>query len=165
MRLQWLTPRAEVRAVEGAGDAAFAIAPIARGETVAAFGGHPVTRAELDTIPAERRARSIQIDADLYLVGGEVRDPGDMINHSCNPSCGMRGDIVVVARRDISPGEELTYDYAMSDASDYDEFACRCGTPECRGFVRGTDWRDPELRRRYAGWFTTWVQKQIDEQR
>ena len=36
----------------------------------------------------------------------------------------MRGNVMVVAMRDIAVGEELTYDYAMSDGSDYDEFEC-----------------------------------------
>jgi uncharacterized protein len=154
---QWLTPKAEARATRDRGDGAFAVQPIARGEVVAVFGGYPVTRSGLDALPAERRARSIQIDADLFLVSGEAREPGDMVNHACDPSCGMRGDVVVVARRDIAPGEELTYDYAMSDAGDHDEFACRCGAPGCRGVIRGTDWRDPELGARYAGFFTAFI--------
>jgi len=161
VRTQWLTPKAEARRSAGKGDGAFAVAPIVRGETVAAFGGYAVSRAELEALPAERRARSIQIDADLYLVSGEVREAGDMINHACDPTCGMRGDVVVVALRDVAPGEELTYDYATSDASDYDEFACRCGAPRCRGVVRGTDWRDPAIQARYEGFFTSYVEARI----
>lgn len=157
MNTQWLTPKAEARATPEKGDGSFAIAPIARGETVAVFGGYPVTRRELEALPAERRARSIQIDQDLFLVSGERREPGDMVNHSCDPTCGMRGDVVVVALRDIAVGEEITYDYAMSDASDYDEFACRCGARRCRGVIRGTDWRAPDLVQRYAGFFTAFV--------
>lgn len=159
MNTQWLTPKAEARRSEGKGDGAFAIAAIARGETVAVFGGHPVTRAELAALPAEHRARSIQIDRDLFLVSGAEREPGDMVNHSCSPNCGMRGDIVVVALRDIAAGEELAYDYAMSDASDYDEFVCRCGAASCRGVVRGSDWRDPALRARYRGYFTSFIEQ------
>jgi hypothetical protein len=161
VRTQWLTPKAEARSTPDKGDGSFAIRPIARGETVAVFGGHPVTRAELDALPAERRARSIQIDQDLFLVSGEHREPGDMVNHSCDPNCGMRGDIVVVAMRDIGVGEELTYDYAMSDASDYDEFACRCGAPACRGVIRGTCFRDPAIVARYGDFFTTFVRARI----
>jgi hypothetical protein len=161
MRTQWLTPQAAVRATNGRGDGAFAVLPIARGEIVAVFGGYVVTRSELDALPVERRARSIQVDADLFLVSGEAREPGDMVNHGCDPNCGMRGDVVVVARRDIGVGEELSYDYAMSDAGDHDEFVCHCGAPGCRGMIRGTDWRDPELQARYAGYFTTFVGARI----
>ena len=30
--------------------------------------------------------------------------------------------------RDILAGEELCFDYAMTDTNDYDEFVCACGT-------------------------------------
>ena len=162
MNTQWLTAKAVARLTEDRGEGAFAIAPIGRGETVAVFGGYPVSRAQLDALPEERRRRSIQIDCDLFLVSGETREPGDMVNHSCAPSCGLRGDIVVVARRDIAVGEELTFDYAMSDASDYDEFRCACGTAACRGMIRGTDWRDPAIQSRYAGFFSTYVRMCIE---
>ncbi|HRI51904.1 MAG TPA: SET domain-containing protein-lysine N-methyltransferase [Pseudomonadota bacterium] len=162
MNTQWLTAKAAARSTENRGDGAFAIAPIERGETVAVFGGYPVSRAQLEALPEERKRRSIQIDSDLFLVSGEVREPGDMVNHSCQPNCGIRGDIIVVARRDIAVGEELTFDYAMSDASDYDEFHCACGTAVCRGQIRGTDWRDPEIQSRYAGFFSTYVRMRIE---
>jgi len=161
VRTQWLTPKAEVRATADRGDGSYALYPIARGEIVAVFGGFVITRDELHTLPAERRARSIQLDADLFLVSGEAREPGDMVNHSCDPSCGMRGDIVVVARRNIVVGEELTFDYAMSDLGDHDEFACRCGASRCRGRIRGTDWQNPELQTRYAGYFTAFITSRI----
>ena len=50
------------------------------------------------------------------------------INHSCEPNVGFAGNTVLGAMRDISPGEELTTDYALFD--DYDGMTqCRCGTP------------------------------------
>ena len=64
------------------------------------------------------------MDSDLYLVSGETPEPGDMINHSCEPNCGLLGQMLLVAMRDIARGEELCFDYATCDASDYDEFRC-----------------------------------------
>lgn len=165
MNTQWLTQKAEARRTADHGDGAFAIEPIAAGEIVAVFGGFVATRPQLDALPEERARRSIQISEDLYLVSGERREPGDMINHSCAPNCGMRGDIVLLAMRNIAVGEELTYDYAMSDVSDYDEFRCCCGMPDCRKMIRGTDWRNPALQARYRGYFTTFVRTRIDESR
>ena len=63
--------------------------------------------------------------------------------------------------RDIQPGEEITYDYAMSDGSPYDEFTCSCGSPYCRGHVSGEDWRRSELWQRYAGYFSPYLQRRI----
>jgi hypothetical protein len=63
--------------------------------------------------------------------------------------------------RDIEVGEELTFDYAMTDASDYDEFTCLCGVPMCRGIVTGADWRDPVLQAKYHGYFSQYLMQRI----
>ena len=39
--------------------------------------------------------------------------------------------------RDIHAGEELNFDYAMCDGSNYDEFECYCGSENCRGQGQG----------------------------
>jgi uncharacterized protein len=159
--LNWLSPLAEARLVGAKGWGSFAIEPIEVGRTVAAFGGYMVQRDVLDTLNADRRARSIQVDDDLYLVSGETPEPGDMLNHSCAPNCGLMGGAVLVAMRDIEAGEELTFDYAMCDGSDYDEFPCECGAATCRGVVTGSDWMLPELQLRYAGWFSPYLIRRI----
>jgi hypothetical protein len=38
---------------------------------------------------------------------------------------------------------------------------CSCGAPECRKIITGGDWRLPELRRRYAGYFSRYIQDRI----
>ena len=63
------------------------------------------------------------------------------INHSCDPNCeAIEEDdrIFIYAMRDIEPGEELFYDYAMEIDEPITEkskkkFACRCGSSNCRG--------------------------------
>ncbi len=157
----WLNPKAEARPAAEKGWGSFAVEPIAAGETVAAFGGWIVTGAVLQALSHDRQSRSIQVDADLYLVSGETPEAGDMLNHSCEPNCGLLGQTLVVAMRDIAPGEELCFDYAMCDASDYDEFHCRCGEPTCREIVTGSDWRDPGLQAKYAGWFSPYLARRI----
>jgi len=161
MDFNWLTPKAEARPAGNKGWGSFAVEPISEGETVAAFGGWVVPHSVLTTFSHERQSRSIQVDTDLYLVSGETPDSGDLLNHSCDPNCGLSGQLLLIAMRDIAPGEELCFDYAMCDASDYDEFRCLCGAPNCRGIVTGSDWRDPDLRLRYAGWFSPYLARRI----
>jgi uncharacterized protein len=36
-------------------------------------------------------------------------------------------------------------------------FTCTCGTDRCRGVVTGDDGKQPELRDRYAGWYSTYL--------
>jgi hypothetical protein len=114
-------------------------------------------------MPADRQSRSIQIDNDLYMVSDVTPEAGDMLNHSCEPNCGVSGSVMIVAMRDISVGEELCFDYAMCDASDYDEFPCLCGQSTCRGIVTGSDWRDPMLQAKYSGFFSPYLIKRIAE--
>ena len=157
----WLTPKAQAKPAGDKGWGSFATEPIVKGETVAAFGGWVMTHAQLESLSLDRQHRSIQIDADLYLVSDETPEPGDMLNHSCEPNCGLAGSQILVAMRDIEPGEELSFDYAMCDASDYDEFRCLCGSLSCRGIVSGSDWRSPELQAKYDGWFSPYLVSRI----
>jgi hypothetical protein len=64
--------------------------------------------------------------------------------------------------RDILPGEEICFDYAMSDSTPYDEFICGCGAPNCRGTVTGKDWQIVELWDQYRGYFSPYLQRKID---
>jgi len=157
----WLFPGAEARPVGAKGWGSFAIEWIPEGTTVAGFGGWVVTHDTLETFSHDRQSRSIQVDQDLYLVSGDTPEPGDFLNHSCEPSCGLVGANVLVAMRDIEVGEELTFDYATCDSSDYDEFTCLCAEPTCRGVVTGLDWTKPELQTKYKGWFSPYLTRRI----
>lgn len=161
MPQSFLTPKARTVATERRGAASVVVEPIKAGEVVAAFGGECLHRSQFDSLPAERVRRSIQIADELFLAGAAEPDPADFINHSCEPTCGMSGDVTLVALRDLAPGEEITYDYAMSDGCDYDEFECACGTASCRGKVTGNDWMLPELQLRYRGHFSGYLARRI----
>lgn len=76
------------------------------------------------------------IDAN---VGGNA---SRWINHACDPNCEAQqlddGRVFIDALRDIEPGEELFYDYGLVIDERYTarlkkEYACHCGSPNCRG--------------------------------
>lgn len=149
---------------DGSGNGIFALEPIKKGEVVAVFGG---VVHEWDTfvhLPERERSLCIQVEDRLFLVPGPIGE-GDYVNHSCNPNAGLSGQIGLVAMRDIKAGEEVCFDYAMSDTMPYDEFDCVCGQPNCRGRITGNDWQRPDLQKRYAGYFSPHVQRRIDEMR
>jgi uncharacterized protein len=160
----WLTSRCETRAISPTQKGVIAVAPIARHEILSVWGGEIMTRAELEHLPPRYRRFATQVEEDFYLAGVSD-DPADYFNHSCDPNAGMQGQIVLVAMREIEPGEQVCFDYAMTDGSDYDEFECGCGAPTCRHRVSGADWRIPELWDRYAGYFMPYLQKRIDRLR
>lgn len=80
----------------------------------------------------------------------------------------MTGPVTLAAMRDIRPGEELTYDYAMTDG-DYEGMDCEpqrpmeclCGAPNCRGIITGNDWRRKDLQEKYKGYFSPYLQEMI----
>jgi len=161
MGVCFLTPKARPTTTPGTGYGSVAHEPIAAGEVVAAFGGRCVTRDEFDLLPVSQQIRSVQIDEHLYLAGAPEPEPADFINHSCDPNCALTGNVILVAAREIAAGDELSYDYATTDGSDYDEFECACGTALCRGKISGHDWMLPELQLRYRGSFSPYLAKRI----
>jgi uncharacterized protein len=159
----YTSPKLELRTCpEKGGYGLFAVAKISTGELMSMWGGRIVTGAQLEGVDAETRTHGIQVDEDLYLVPLVHGDPADYYNHSCSPNLGLNSPISLVAMRDIEPGEEVCFDYAMSDESDYDEFECHCGAPNCRQRVTGQDWKIPELHARYAGYFSPYIQRLIN---
>ncbi|KAJ3147403.1 Histone-Lysine N-Methyltransferase ash1l [Geranomyces michiganensis] len=62
------------------------------------------------------------------------------VNHSCEPNCHIEkwmvdGEYAVglFAKKDIAPGDELTYDYRFESFGPMKP--CLCGAPTCRGFI------------------------------
>ena len=130
------------------------------GEILAVWGGEVVRADALAEMSAGDRRLTLQIEEDLYLVT-RVEGPADWINHSCEPNAGLCGQVVLVAMRDIGVGEQICYDYAMSDGSAYDEFPCACAGPSCRRRVTGADWQDAALWPRYDGYFSPYLARRI----
>lgn len=146
----------------------FVSEPVSAGTVIVVFGGERVDARRLAELSDFRQRHSLQIDHDTYLTtstSDDSLDIGDYVNHSCDPNAWLVDEITLAARRDLRPGDELTYDYATSDSTPYDEFDCACGSPACRGRVTGADWTDPTLQRRYDGHFSPYLQRRINRDR
>ena len=118
---------------------------IAAGEVVVAFE-HEAHR--LVSLAAGARAREPLFDRTAWPITDELwvawsRDPARWvpINHGCDPNLWFEG-LDLVARRAIPAGTELTLDYATVFNERMPSFACRCGAGECRGEIRGGDYRE-----------------------
>jgi uncharacterized protein len=160
----WLSPKTEKRASPIEGRGLFARHPISAGEIVAVKGGTIMDSAALALVRNQVSPAEIQIEDNLYIAprtAAEVEGNILCLNHSCRPNLGVRGQITFVAMHDIPAGSELTIDYAMIDGDPAERMACSCGAPECRQVITGADWRLPELRRRYAGYFSRYLLERI----
>lgn len=128
----------------------FVRTPYAPGELVGEYRGRVIDASlEHETSSAAHADPSytllFAIDDDHLIDAGVKGNSIRFINHSCDPNCEttLEDDKVLVhALRQITPGEELTYDYNLrpGDPSDRPEdYACRCGAPSCRGTMLDAD--------------------------
>ena len=162
--MSFVSAKLEVRPNPAKGNfGLFAHEAIHQGELLICWAGYIATADEFEQLPPFEREHSVQIEENLYQIPYAVgEDPGDYVNHSCDPNLGLSSSISLVALRDIQPDEEACFDYAMSDSTPYDEFTCGCGTNLCRGVVTGNDWQIPALQARYHGYFSPYLQRRIN---
>lgn len=110
---------------------------------------------------AKGNVYTLQISNNRHLVSVHTVEPCDYINHSCNPNCGINGSARVVSMKKILKGEEVTFDYCMTEASPLFNLKCLCRSEVCRGTITGNDWKIPALQERYNGFFSGYIQKKI----
>lgn len=87
------------------------------------------------------------------------------VNHACEGNCWYESEDLLVAARDIKKGEEIVYDYALTECEPDWILAekCLCGKSACRGRVTGNDWKLPELQKKYGNHFTPHILALIEE--
>ena len=114
--------------------------------------------------PPQKRIRFLafasQIGKDDYSFRqGDIK----YINHSCDPTGWWESYGTLTARRDIRPGEEITYDYSTADITLNYRMECLCGTDSCRGIVTNRDYLNPDFQIKYINHLPDHVVKAIKE--
>ncbi|MBV8037444.1 SET domain-containing protein-lysine N-methyltransferase [Roseateles sp.] len=142
------TPRRKIEVRDSGvhGRGVYAAAPIRAGAKIIEYTGERITWDEA----VERHPHDpSQPNHTFYfhLDGGLVIDAlyggndARWINHACEPNCEadeVDGRVFIKALRDLTPGEELFYDYGLvlderHTAKVKKQFACWCGAATCRG--------------------------------
>lgn len=167
----YLNPKAEVRRSSVDKKGVFAKKLIKKDEIISVFGGLIITEKKYKKLEKKDfkniKHYALKVADDFYLVSSKKGrlEVDDFFNHSCNPNAGFNGHLLVVAMRSIKPGEEIVYDYAMTDCDKDDYFKCNCGAKNCRKVITGDDWKGPVLQRRYKGYFSWYIQEKINRLR
>lgn len=159
----YCSPKTECRASSIAGYGRFTKEAIKKDEIVAIRSGHIVNGQKLLENAKIINGSEHQIADDFYLVPlveAEFTRVMCFLNHSCQANIGLRGDVTIVAMRDIEPGEELCLDYAMIFNNEM-KFECQCGVKTCRKIVTGKDWMEKELQEKYRKYFSSYLLQKI----
>lgn len=127
-----------------AGFGIYASIPISAGDILFKGEEKPqriVTKSHVEQFWSEEEKKLFRhyaypISHEVYILWDSNPSEWAPQNHSCEPNTAYQG-LNVVAVRDIAAGEELTLDYAelLNEASE--PFDCQCGTPSCRGLIKG----------------------------
>lgn len=116
------------------GEGIITLVPFKKNEIVFRFTGEILPYQTLFTLQIRR--------------GAYIHDPYFMgkILHSCEPNliCDMNS-FTFTSTREILPNEYLTMDYESTEEELFREFFCQCGSPNCRGLIRGWGFR-PEYK-------------------
>ncbi len=140
------SPPFEVRPSPMQGLGAFATHHIPAGTRLVEYAGERLTPAQAEArypdVPGERHHTFLfAIDAEVVIDAAVNGNDARWINHSCAPNCDAvidDGRIWIETLRDVTPGEELAYDYAFTLAERHTpaakrRFPCHCGAATCRG--------------------------------
>ena len=128
------------------GNGVFAARKIPAGARIIEYGGKRITENQAEKrfgLDPENPHHTFffSLESGKLIDGGDQGNDARWINHSCAPNCEAqeeKGRVYIHALRDISRGEELSYDYGLVIEEKMTKalkqaYACRCGTEECRG--------------------------------
>jgi uncharacterized protein len=166
LKRTWVSPKLRPGKSGIHGEGVFATTPIRAGELVMDFGGELVTA---DMLGDYREPSVWAVQGGLYLAlrNTDTEDSLDeYLNHSCDANTWLAGETMLVARRAIAAGEEITLDQGTwnFDEAEYadDGTTCACNAVSCRGVLTENDWRRTGVQARYVGHFHPLVQARID---
>ena len=115
----------------------FAKSEIPKGTIIFPYCGEKISKAESTRRLEAGNAYLFILNDEFDLDGSGPENTARYANHSCRPNCESQQDgedIWIQSLRDIQQGEEITINYGYG-LEDHTENPCRCGEPDCVGYV------------------------------
>lgn len=132
------------------GNGVFANRNFKKGEFIIQFSGKTYSKSEYKTLINHSNNHFLQIDSETFI--GPSGNLDDLINHSCNPNCGViytEKEIRLYSIQKIKKGEEICFDYSTTMAEDFWEMECLCGSHKCRKVIRDFRHLPRKLKEKY----------------
>jgi len=133
----------------------FANEKILRGEIITEFDG-PIYPWDYDNWTQDLEDHVIQFKENKWR---DSKGIAKLVNHSCEPNCGIKDLFKVVAMRDVEVGEEITWDYEMTEKNPWWRMKCECGSADCRKEIGNFENMPEKIRQKYKGYISEWLLK------
>ena len=146
-------PKVILRGTKRYGKGVFAIKAIKKGEVISAFDGQ-IYEGDYQPWTDDLYNHTIQFARELWR---DSKGVARWINHSCDPNCGIKALFKVVAMRDIKKGEEITWDYEMTEKNPHWKMKCRCGSELCRKIIGNYKNMPKSIRKKYGKYISAWL--------
>ena len=122
---------------------------IKKGTRIIEYKGKIVSVKETSKNPKFDNEKAIylfNINKRLDLDGDFKFNTARLINHSCDPNCEVFGKglkVWIYAMKDITKGDELSYDYGFNFDENFKQYPCNCKSKNCVGYIvrEGSRWR------------------------
>lgn len=159
----YVSPKVEKRDINGRGCGLFAKEFISKGEIVSISGGIIITKDQFEELKDQGLDYAYHVTDNFLICPLNPDDPSDdwRMNHCCEPNCGLDGNIVFIAIKDILKDEELTYDYCMTETNPDYKMNLFCDKSSCRKVLSGDDWRIPQLQKKYKNYFSNYIKNHL----
>lgn len=149
----------KVRETKNKGKGIFATSLIKRGEGIFDWEEEGIfyNVEKASDLPGNIKDYAIQYDVNKWV---DTKGLGRILNHSCEPNAGIKGLYKLIAVRDISPNEEIVWDYDTTENSDWVmKGECQCGAARCRKIIQGYRFLPQELKKEYMEITSEWLKK------
>ncbi len=145
-----------------AGRGLFATMPIKKGEIIFIAKGKTIRHVINNKKDAQFGASWLALEKGIWL-NPSKENPWNYINHSCDPTAGIKGRVTIRAQKNIAPGEEVTIDYATNELEPLWQMSCRCGSSRCRKTIRGAMATEPGVIMRQYPFVSDLVKKYLQK--
>jgi SET domain-containing protein len=166
----YLSAKCEARRSPIGGLGIFALKTIACGEIIAIWGGKIYSAQDIEQLASLNPSLLIHpltVAEGFYMGPIDPSHPletTDFFNHSCEPNAGIKGQIILVARRLIQKNEEICFDYETSESqtSVGMGFDCHCGHQNCKKRIQGMDLKNSEFYKKNRHYMSWYLQEKIE---
>src|SRR3989344_7054225 len=148
-------PKVILKETKTYGKGLFAKKPIKMGEIIAELDGRIYKAEKCSLLLKDIADHAVQFSQKKWR---DSKGFARYINLSCNPNCGIKGKFKIMAIRNIKKGEELTFDYEMSEDSDW-RMKCRCNKKNCRKIIGAFKNLPESIRKKYKNYISEWLIK------